>query len=30
MIRALTRAGGLVPAIQKLGSDVFTSLAEGT
>ncbi len=29
MIRALTRAGGLVPAIQKLGNQVFTTLAEG-
>jgi 3-isopropylmalate dehydratase small subunit len=29
MIRALTRAGGLVPAIQKHGSGVFTVLAEG-
>lgn len=29
MIRALSRAGGLVPAIQKHGSGVFTVLAEG-
>ena len=29
MIRALTRAGGLVPAIRKLGDEVFSTLAEG-
>jgi aconitate hydratase/homoaconitate hydratase len=29
MIRALTAAGGLVPAIQRHGRDVFTTLAGG-
>src|SRR6185503_3654616 len=30
MIQALTRAGGLVPAIQQYGNDVFGALAAGT
>jgi 3-isopropylmalate dehydratase small subunit len=29
IIRALTAAGGLVPAIQRYGTGVFTRLAEG-
>jgi hypothetical protein len=29
MIQALTKAGGLVPAIQRYGNDVFGALAGG-
>jgi hypothetical protein len=29
MIQALQRAGGLVPAIQRHGRDVFTTLTQG-
>jgi hypothetical protein len=29
MIQALTRAGGLVPAIQRYGNEVFGALATG-